>query len=316
MDVSKRISTSSPLARSAKSDVEVSAAPAAKTAPQTETRPSPSSESSPAVQQLSALSEKASTKGVKSRLRRAFSFSSSQELRRATAENNLAAEKARLRKEKYEADNENIDTEDEVIAQQEASGLGAGIYSHQAASTDNISISSTASSASMMLRKMSKGVKKSTRNLKNLFRPKSVIGSPAADGALAGSEVSTAEVSLVTVEAEREKVNVNVDPHDKPGGGTGYPKLERNSLDASYASAFESPSSSPSGPQSRKSIIGGERERAEVLAAVKKGILKREFALFCHICILILSRDWYLVHRIIAFASSRRVADCQHCNWR
>jgi hypothetical protein len=214
---------------------------------------------------------------MKSRLRRAFSFSSSQELRRATAENNMAAERAKLRKEKYESDRE---AEDAVVAaKQEAAGLGAGIYSNQgefSVSTDNISISSTASSASIMLRKMGKGVKKSTRNLKNLFRPKSVIGSPAADNAMGEPGASTAELSLVTVEAEREKVNVNLDPHERPGGGTGYPKLERNSIDAVETVSSQPVATSYEGdPLSRKSIIGGERERAEVLAAVRKGILKR-----------------------------------------
>jgi hypothetical protein len=266
-DAPKRIGMPSPLARSVKQDSE-----AQKPSGPTRAFTTPgSSSASPAVQQLSALSDKANQKGVKSRLRRAFSFSSSQELRRATAENNLAAEKAKLRKEKYENDKEN-DTEAAIVAQQEASGLGAGIYMHQGeygVSTDNISISSTASSASIMLRKMGNGVKKSTRNLKNLFRPKSIIGVPAADSALANSDASTAEVSRVTVEAEREKVNVNLDPHDKPGGGTGYPKLERNSMDATRATSPEPPSSSHGDNLARKSIVGGDRERAEVLAAVR-----------------------------------------------
>jgi len=72
--------------------------------------------------------------------------------------------------------------------QQEAGGIGSGIYSGQGnfftGSTDNLSISSTASSASIMIRKMGKGMKKSTRSLVGLFRPKSVIGVPAADSAL------------------------------------------------------------------------------------------------------------------------------------
>ena len=72
-----------------------------------------------------------------------------------------------------------------------------------------------------MLRKMGKGVKKSTRSLVGLFRPKSVVGVPAADGPV--NQASAAQVSMVTVEAEREKVNVNLDPHDQPGGGTGFP---------------------------------------------------------------------------------------------
>jgi hypothetical protein len=219
---------------------------------------------SAAATQLAALNEKGSSRNLKSRLRRAFSFSGSTELRKASAENNLAAERAKMRKDAEQAEEDAT-----VAATQEANGLGSNIYSGQAefiASTDNISISSTASSASIMLRKFGRGMKKSTRNLRSLFRPKSMI----VTGSEGLEETLAAEVSLVTVEAERLKVNVNLDPHDKPGGGTGYPKLERNSMEVpdGMAPDFESP---------RKSIIGGDRERAEVLAAVRKGILKRTF---------------------------------------
>jgi hypothetical protein len=180
---------------------------------------------------------------------------------------------------------EEIEAEHEAIAaKQEAAGIGAGIYSGQGGftgSTDNLSISSTASSASIMLRKMGKGMKKGTRSLKGLFRPKSVIGVPASDKAI--TQPSLAQVSMVTVEAEREKVNVNANPHDQIGGGTGYPKLERNSLDAAAAARDVPGSSAGKGPGSdsfaRKSIVGGDKERAEVLAAVRKGILKSESCL-------------------------------------
>jgi len=240
---------------------------------------------SSAAQQLAALNKKEGKKeGKSSRLRRAFSFGSAAELRRASAENNLnnnlSAERAKLRKERYHDERE---AEQAAIAQkQEAAGLGEGIYSGQGhfftGSTDNLSISSTASSASVMIRKMGKGMKKSTRSLVGLFRPKSAVGVPAADAAL--PEPSLAQVSMVTVEAEREKVNVNVDPHDQAGGGTGFPRLERNSLDA-VSVAVEDPGRtddrrSSEHAQPRRSIVGGEKERAEVLAAVKKGILKRK----------------------------------------
>ncbi|KAI9675772.1 MAG: bud neck involved protein [Caeruleum heppii] len=239
---------------------------------------------SPAAQQLSALNDKQAKKGSKSRLKRAFSFGSAAELRKASVENNMAQvshERARLRKERYHDEEE---AQQAAIAQkQEAGGIGESIYSGQGhfftGSTDNLSISSTASSASVMIRKMGKGMKKSTRSLVGLFRPKSVVGVPAADAAV--PEPSVAQVSMVTVEAEREKVNVNVNPHDQVGGGTGFPKLERNSLDAataatpgdSFTSAQDRDSNDSTRP--RRSIVGGERERAEVLAAVKKGILKR-----------------------------------------
>ncbi|KAI9782160.1 MAG: bud neck involved protein [Peltula sp. TS41687] len=241
---------------------------------------------SPAAQQLAEVNEKDAKKGVKSRLRRALSFGSAAELRRASAENsmnNTSAERAKLRKERYQGER---DAEQAAIAQkQEAAGIGAGIYSGQGGlannSTDNLSISSTASSASIMIRKMGKGMKKSTRSLVGLFRPKSIIGAPVADAAVAPG-ASSAQVSMVTVEAERERVNVNVDPHDQAGGGTGYPKLERNSLDTTTMTGsgftqarFKVEDDAVNHVRARKSIIGGEFERAEVLAAVKKGILKR-----------------------------------------
>ncbi|CZR54590.1 probable BNI4 Bud neck involved [Phialocephala subalpina] len=236
--------------------------------------------SSPAAQQLAALNEKEGKKSKTSRLRRAFSFGSAAELRRASAENsaaNNAADRSKLRKEKYQDEQEAEQAR--IAQQQEAGGIGSGIYNGQGnfftGSTDNLSISSTASSASVMIRKMGKGMKKSTRSLVGLFRPKSVIGVPAVDSAL--PQASQAQVSMVTVEAEREKVNVNLDPHDQVGGGTGYPKLERNSIDAASASAVPERlgSSSTESSAARRSIVGGEKERAEVLAAVKKGILKR-----------------------------------------
>lgn len=242
--------------------------------------------SSPAAKQLAAVSDKDGKKNKTSRLRRAFSFGSAAELRKASAENSAAnnaivaaaaADKAKLAKDKDEDEQE---AEQARIAErQEAAGIGSGIYSGQgnffSGSTDNISISSTASSASIMIRKMGKGMKKSTRSLVGLFRPKSIVGAPAST---APPEVSQAQVSMVTVEAEREKVNVNANPHDHVGGGTGFPKLERNSVDAVAAGSVNSERLGSSGTEdsgARRSIVGGEKERAEVLAAVKKGILKR-----------------------------------------
>jgi hypothetical protein len=277
-EASKRIITPSPLSHPVTSEPDKASAtvssPNASAAPSSLADTTDNSVS-PAVQQLQAINDP--NKNKKSRLRRAFSFGSAQELRKATVENN--AGRAKLQREITEPE---VSDEDAAIAaKQEAGGIGAGIYSGQGVvygSTDNLSISSTASSASIMLRKMGRGMKKSTRSLKGLFRPKSVIGVPAADSAVnQPAMASAAEVSLVTVEAERERVNVNLDPHDQVGGGTGYPKLERNSIDAGNA---ERPTSSRRGQDdavsSRKSIIGGERERQDVLAAVKKGILKRK----------------------------------------
>lgn len=237
---------------------------------------------SPAAQHLAALNKKEGKKdGKSSRLRRAFSFGSAAELRKVSAENsanNASNERAKLRKDRYHDEQEAQQAAE--IQKQEEAGLGAGIYSGQGhfftGSTDNLSISSTASSASVMIRKMGKGMKKGSRSLVGLFRPKSAVGVPAADSAV--PEPSMAQVSMVTVEAEREKVNVNVNPHDQAGGGTGFPKLERNSLDAARVVPEPLPFSDPDSSRGRRSIVGGEEERAKVLAAVKKGILKR----MCH----------------------------------
>ncbi|KAF2165183.1 hypothetical protein M409DRAFT_67447 [Zasmidium cellare ATCC 36951] len=250
---------------------------------------------SPAAAQLAAVSDKDLNKGMKSRLRRAFSFGSAQELKRAgvdTGNNTPAAQQQQqpqptsaqqAREQHQQHIDEELDAEQQEIARrQEAAGIGAGIYSGQGGfigSTDNLSISSTASSASMMLRKMGRGAKKSARSIKGLFRPKSVIGVPAADGPVATSSAtvqpSVAQVSMVTVEAERQKVNVNEHPGDKPHGITGFPKLERNSMDAVNGVSGSRASADGSDSHSRRSIVGSDRDRAEVLAAVKKGILKR-----------------------------------------
>ncbi|KAH7071631.1 hypothetical protein FB567DRAFT_612208 [Paraphoma chrysanthemicola] len=230
--------------------------------------------SSAAVQQLTAVNDK--DKGMKSRLRRAFSFGSAAELRRASAENSLSAERAKLRKDRYQSEEDAEQAA--IIAKQEAAGIGAGIYSGQGGmgSTDNLSVASAASSASIMLRKMGQGMKKGSRSIKGLFRPKSVIGVPAADGPVARPSVG--EVTMVSVEAERQKVNVNADPHDHVRGGTGYPRLERNSIDAGRTAEIVNPSVSKSDSMTRKSIVGGDRERAEILSNMKKGILKRNGA--------------------------------------
>ncbi|KAK5014700.1 bud neck involved protein [Cryomyces antarcticus] len=272
-DSNKRVNTPSPLSKPVISN-DMSAPRSFQSPVRAAEGPEAADTPSPAAQHLAALSDKDLNKGMKSRLRRAFSFGSAAELRKASAENNLSAERARLRKEKY--NDERAAEQEAVVQRQEAAGIGAGIYSGQGGftgSTDNLSISSTASSASMMLRKMGKGMKKSSRSIKGLFRPKSVVGVPAADGPV---HSSMAQVSLVTVEAEREKVNVNLHPADQIGGGTGFPKLERNSIDAASAAASEARGSHDGAESlSRRSIVGSDKDRAEVLAAVKKGILKR-----------------------------------------
>lgn len=168
-----------------------------------------------------------------------------------------------------------------IAQKQEEGGIGSSIYSGTklfSGSTDNLSISSTASSASIMLRKMGRGVKKGGRSLVGLFRPKSMIGSPTEE--LAALEASQATVSMVTVEAERDRVNVTTNAERTQTTGTGFPHLERNSIDATKnveSLNADHPDTSSENSAARKSIIGGERERAEVLATIRKGILKSEY---------------------------------------
>lgn len=251
---------------------------------------------SPAMRHLSAINQKGGRLRSKtSKLRRAFSFGSAADFRKAAdaAEEdseNFATSANKLQKDP--TSQELYDAEQARIAQQqEEGGIGSSIYASAkifSGSTDNLSISSTASSASIMIRKMGRGMKKSTRSLVGLFRPKSVVGVPAADGpvqspvATSNGEAIEATVSMVTVEAERERVNVNPDVHVNSGGGTGFPRLERNSIDASRISIGSERlgSSGTDNSAPRKSIIEGDKERAEVLAAVRKGILKRKFCIF------------------------------------
>jgi len=240
---------------------------------------------SPAVKQLAALNQNGNkSKSKTSRLRRALSFGSASEFKKVVqdgeaADGSQSNAHGKLHKER-DADDLYDAEQARIAQQQEAAGIGNNIYAGGkifAGSTDNISISSTASSASIMIRKMGRGMKKGTRSLVGLFRPKSIIGAPAADAKL--PEATQAAVSMVTAEAERERVNVTADLHAQPAGGTGFPRLERNSIDAANAAIAVTERLSSSGTDNsgaRKSIVGGEKERAEVLAAVRKGILKSE----------------------------------------
>ncbi|KAL1998127.1 hypothetical protein VTN02DRAFT_6816 [Thermoascus thermophilus] len=222
-----------------------------------------------ATQRLAEINRSEQKKSGRSRLRRAFSFGSAADLRRATGEKHGGKkEGTEPEKTRRQQLSEELGAEQAAIAeQQEASGLGENIYSGHffSGSTDNLSVSSTASSASMMLRKMGKGMKKSTRSFVGLFRSKSLIKH-------ADKKATVPQVSVVNVEAEG--VTANADPHDQRGGGTVFTKLGSSQGNASKPSSLRS-GSSVDNPRARKSIAGGEKERAEVLAAVRKGILKR-----------------------------------------
>jgi len=274
----KRAATPSPLSKPVTMDTAgQSGQPAAAADSATQEVVSTPRFESPAVRQLTAINEKrGKAKSKTSRLRRAFSFGSAAEFRKAV-DDSEASENGAGKLHKDRSPEDAYDEEQAKIAErQEAAGIGSNIYAGGRVfhgSTDNLSISSTASSASIMIRKMGRGMKKGTRSLVGLFRPKSIVGAPAADEL---PEASQASVSMITAEAERELVNVSADPKAQ-GGGTGFPRLERNSIDAAKVPTLEPERLGSSGTDSsgpRKSIVGGEKERAEVLAAVRKGILK------------------------------------------
>ncbi|THC88801.1 hypothetical protein EYZ11_011752 [Aspergillus tanneri] len=269
LEEAKRTPKPSPLSQPVTVD---STLPNQPTQPEQKEKPDPTE--SAATQRLAEIKNEPRRLG-KSRLRRAFSFGSASELLKASAQTSAGKREAvALENARRELLHEELGPEQAAIAeQQEASGLGESIYSHHQGhffnnSTDNLSVSSTASSASIMLRKMGKGMKRSTRSLVGLFRPKSVISTSSMDGVPA--EPMAPQLSVVNIEAERKSVTVNPDPQDLPRGGTVFPKVEPNALEAS---GLEESTIDKS--QSRKSIVGGARERAEVLAAVRKGILKK-----------------------------------------
>lgn len=142
-------------------------------------------------------------KGVRSRLRKTFSFDGTAELLKASTENAFLARSQH--KEEDAGTN----------AGQESSGIYMNQSNIFSGSTDNVSISSTASSASVMLRKMGKSMRRG-RSLRDIFIRKRSAKNDAAD-----------------VEAEREQVNVNASSTENTRGGNSFPKSERNPLDAS-----------------------------------------------------------------------------------
>ncbi|XHG07459.1 hypothetical protein AWENTII_010606 [Aspergillus wentii] len=280
-DDSKRTNKPSPLSQPASAETsspKPAAAAAAAAQPPKESAPSIAPTESLATKRLAEITRNDSKGPGKSRLRRAFSFGSASELLKASQQSSASKREAMaLEQARRDMLKEELGPEQAAIAeQQEASGLGESIYSHHQGhffnrSTDNLSVSSTASSASVMLRKMGKGMKRSTRSLVGLFRPKSVMSSKSTDGVL---EPMNPQLSVVNIEADRASVTANADPQDLPHGGTVFPKMEP-AADTKGAPGSENADKG----QSRKSIVGGDRERAEVLAAVRKGILKSTLAL-------------------------------------
>ncbi|KHJ31422.1 putative protein bni4 [Erysiphe necator] len=236
--------------------------------------------SSSATAQLTALKKKDGKKRRNFRLRRAFSFGSAAEFRNVSSDTmngyDLGSDSL---ERKNDMNQDGLDAEQIRIAQQqEAGGLGSGIYTGQgnlfSGSTDNLSISSTASSASIMIRKMGKGMKKSTRSIVGLFRPKSLAGSSLNSSA---PEVGDVHVSIVNVEAERGST---LQPSatlsaDKTGADTVKTGNIKNQMEFNSSDLSNGGNSCTEALSSLKSVTKGEKERAEVLTASKKGILKR-----------------------------------------
>ncbi|EFR04231.1 hypothetical protein MGYG_07238 [Nannizzia gypsea CBS 118893] len=270
-ETSKRSSTPSPLSKPVNLDADETVTPTttSKSTPDTKNQPPKVAETpSPAAKRLIEISKKGQGKGAKSRLRRALSFSSVAELRGISS-----PEPAVSSPRKQQLDEELGPEQAAIAAKQEAGGLGESIYSGQGnvftGSTDNISVSSTASSASIMLRKMGNGVKRSTRSLVGLFRPKSVYNAPTDTSRITAP---VPQVSMVTVEAQRDAVNKGPPVLPDIGAGMGAAKQE---IVIERPRSTESDASASADRSGRKSIFGGDQERAEVLAAVRKGILKK-----------------------------------------
>ena len=98
-DPNKRSAAPSPLSKQTVESDERAASPNKFKTYTATAQAAVASTTSPAAAQLAALSDKDLNKGMKSRLRRAFSFGSSQEMRRAAGENQQAASAAQQAKE-------------------------------------------------------------------------------------------------------------------------------------------------------------------------------------------------------------------------
>ncbi|BFZ64284.1 bud neck involved protein [Saitoella coloradoensis] len=142
--------------------------------------------------------EKASSKTLKSRLRRALSFSSASALKTS-------------RDSAYTTDDFGAATNLPSRGLYAQGGRASG-------STDNLSISSTASSASVVLRKMGKGMKRGL----NIFRKGS---SKEKNKEMSAIDEYVAEASKGPVVGHGHLEGVNVDPHDVTGGGTHFPSF-------------------------------------------------------------------------------------------
>ncbi|KAI8665774.1 hypothetical protein NCS57_00799900 [Fusarium keratoplasticum] len=152
--------------------------------------------------------------------------------------------------------------------------VGAGRSTHDGGyfgdSADACSISSTASSASIMLRKMSHGMKKSSRSLARIFQPKSVVGVAFADWP--APKADQAATPMITVEEETQRVNITV----RLKATDDFPYPESSPIDMNLGDKVSRRlGSSGIGSKPHRGIVGGGRERTKFLVAVCERMLKR-----------------------------------------
>lgn len=86
-------------------------------------------------------------------------------------------------------------------------------------------------------------------------------------------------LSVVNVEADKKKTPVKPALQDIPRATAAPPRIGIDNWDATNSGSSREASAVNGRSHLRQSIVGGDRERAEVLAAVnnRKGILKSAF---------------------------------------
>jgi hypothetical protein len=130
-----------------------------------------------------------------------------------------------------------------------------------------------------MTRKLGKRVKRFTQSLIELDHPKTLGSAPPANAVL--PDISQARLSLVTIKAERHKVNINANTRDQIRGNA---KLGINSVATIATGSTISKRLSRSGTRdlrARRNSVSGQKECAGVLVVVDERILKRScFVLF------------------------------------
>lgn len=230
----------------------------------------------PVTEQLAVLHQKGS-KG-RSKTFRAFLYGSAAVFRKAAGSGEFNAKDISSKAHKEPISHELCDIEQACLANaQMTEGIGSSIYRGRFfRSSDNQSISSTASSASAMVRKMRYGMKQSTRSLVGLFRTKSGIGIPSAKAIAPTAGHATAHMTAVG--ADTLPVHVDSGPFARSGGMRSA-RLERNSPDAIQLpqKTWELPRSGGFDKLAqRKTTVNGDQKQTDLLAAQFKGLKERK----------------------------------------